>query len=89
VLKTITLILSLGHFFLGTGVVAVPTIIDTFSEFIAFVIATAISFVAWVKTEPLIATYGLQILVVFRMSEPYLVYIPMVLFMITSLIVFP
>lgn len=88
-LKTITLLLSLGHFLLGTGVVAVPTIIETFSEFIAFVIAAANSFVTWVKTEPLIATYGLQILVVLRMSEPYLVYIPMVLFMITTLIVFP
>lgn len=71
------------------GVVAVPTIIDTFSQFIAFVIATANSFVTWMQTEPLIATYGLQILVVLRLSQPYLVYIPMVLFIVPSLIVFP
>lgn len=83
------MLISLGHFLLSTGFVAVPTIIETSSQFIAFVIATANSFVTWTQTEPLIATYGLQILAVLRMSQPYLVYIPMVLLILPSLTVFP
>lgn len=82
IFKTATLIISIGHLILGTGIIAVPTFLETFESIVNFAISTFNSLYTWILTDPLISDFGIQGLVIFYLSQPFWVYIPMILIII-------